>query len=111
MAANASAENSSGLAKIVKGITVAVTALPLCLDSRVRFAESLRTKRFGGSWAYYAFNITNSVSCTFQGILCGALLFWGVIEARSNTDPSSSFPWPLVGVYPINSLIWACGSF
>ncbi|CZR63522.1 uncharacterized protein PAC_13419 [Phialocephala subalpina] len=113
VAANASASNSSGPAKIVKGISVAVTALPLCLDSRVRFADSLRTKRFGGTWACYAFNVTNGLSCTLQGVLCGALLIWGVVEARSQTDPffASSFPWPFVGIYPIFSLIWAWGSF
>lgn len=113
IAANASASNSSGVAKIVKGISVAVTALPLCLDSRVRFADSLQTSRFGGIWAYYAFNITNALSCTLQGVLCGTLLVWGVVEARSQTDPffASSFPWPLVGIYPIFSLIWAWGSF
>jgi hypothetical protein len=110
---NVSADSSSGVAKIVKGITVAVTALPLCLDSRVRFADSLTTKRCGGTWAYYTFNLTNSLSCLFQGIICGALLIWGVVEARSQTDPffASSFPWPLVAIYPIFSLIWAWASF
>ncbi|KUJ08315.1 uncharacterized protein LY89DRAFT_742153 [Mollisia scopiformis] len=115
IAANAStSSSSSGIAKIVKGISVAVTALPLCLDSRVRFADSLqKKKRFGGTWAYYAFNLTNAASCTLQGLLCGALLVWGVVEARSDTDPffASSFPWPLVAIYPIFSLVWAFGSF
>lgn len=113
VAANASASNSAGVSKIVKGISVAVTALPLCLDSRVRFADSLQTKRLGGTWAYYAFNISNALSCTLQGLLCGTLLVWGVVEARSQTDAffASSFPWPIVGIYPIFSLIWAWASF
>jgi hypothetical protein len=97
----------------LKGISIAVTALPLCLDSRVHFADSLQTSWFGGIWAYYAFNVTNALSCTLQGVLCRALLVWGVVEARSQTDSffMSSFPWQLVGIYPIFSLIWAWGSF
>ncbi|KAI9052591.1 hypothetical protein LZ554_003934 [Drepanopeziza brunnea f. sp. 'monogermtubi'] len=113
VAANASASNTSGVGKIVKGISVAVTALPLCLDTRVRFAASLQTRRFGGDWAYHAFNIANAVSCLLQGIMGGVLLVWGVIQARTHTDPffASSFPWPIVGIYPFFSLIWAWASF
>ncbi|CAL3971632.1 unnamed protein product [Diplocarpon coronariae] len=111
--ANASFSSASGVGKIVKGISVAITALPLCIDTRVRFADSLREKRFGGAWAYYAFNIANALSCTLQGAICGALLVWGVVQARTHTDAffASSFPWPLVAVYPVFSLIWAWASF
>lgn len=113
IAANASNGNSSGAAKIVKGISVAVTALPLNLDSRLRYANSLRAKHHGGKWAYKTFTLINSISCLFQGIICGTLLIWGVVELRQNTDPffASSFPWPLVVIYPIFSLIWAWASF
>lgn len=50
VAANASNLNN-GAGKIVKGMSVAVTALPLCIDSHVRFADTLRHTRLGGAWA------------------------------------------------------------
>ncbi|PVH81801.1 hypothetical protein DL98DRAFT_514448 [Cadophora sp. DSE1049] len=114
VAANASAKESAGVIKAVKGLSVAITALPLGIDTRVRFAESLRTKRWGGEWAYYAFNLSNALSCLLQGIMCGMLLIWGVIDIERPTgddDFRPSFPLPLVGIYPVFSLIWAYGSF
>ncbi|KAK0099385.1 hypothetical protein ONS96_008414 [Cadophora gregata f. sp. sojae] len=114
IAANASAKESAGVTKAVKGLSVAITALPLGIDTRVRFAESLRRKRWGGEWAYNAFNLTNALSCLLQGVFCGMLLILGVIDIQRPTGDENfypSFPLPLVGIYPLFSLIWAFVSF
>lgn len=94
----------------MKGSSVAVTALPLCVDRRLRFAVSLASQKFGGPWAHNAFTLTNAARCLLQGLLCGVRLVWGVAQARAHTDSffASSFPWPLVGrIYAVFSLIWA----
>ncbi|KAL2067689.1 hypothetical protein VTL71DRAFT_15785 [Oculimacula yallundae] len=62
MAADSSSKIPSGKVRIVKSLSIAVTALPLGIDTRVRFAESLQTARFGGNWAYRVFNLTNAGS-------------------------------------------------
>lgn len=113
VAANTSVSRYSGATKLVKGISIAVTALPLCFDTRVRFAESLREKRWGGTWAYYAFNLTNATSCLLQGILSGTLLIMGVLDMQRPTkkDPWPSFPTPILAIYPIFAIVWAWGSF
>ena len=106
VAANAS--NNNGLAKVVKGLSVAVTALPLCIDSRVRYADALRRHRWGSLWAY-GFNITNAASCLLQAAICGTLLVFGVVQAHAQSE--FGFPWPIVAIYPVFSLVWAWGSF
>lgn len=113
VAASTSDGSYSGAAKLVKGLSIAVTALPLCIDNRVRFAESLRTKRGGGSWAYHAFNLINSTSCLAQGILSGTLLAMSASDMAKPKKGSSRsfFPTPLVFIYPIFSLLWAWVSF
>ena len=105
VAANAS--NPKGAPKLVKGFSVAVTALPLCIDCRTRYADALRTKRLGGMWAYIAFNTVNSVSCVVQGAISATLLAWGAIQVNAD----SQLPLPILAIYPIFSLVWAYVSF
>ncbi|KAK4236543.1 hypothetical protein C8A03DRAFT_35545 [Achaetomium macrosporum] len=102
VAANAS-RHDIGAAKIVKGLTVAVTALPLCIDCRVRYADSLK-------WGRYVFNVFVSLSCLLQGAICATLLITGVLDLSqsSRTGP----PWPAVAIiYFVFALIWMAGSF
>jgi len=96
--------NNNGATKIVKGMTIAVSALPLGIDCRVRYADALQQK-----WASILFNLINSVSCVLQGVFCAILLVHGVIDLRSSDD--FGFPWPIVGIYPVFSLLWMFGSF
>jgi hypothetical protein len=103
VAANAS-RHDIGSAKIVKGLTVAVTALPLCIDCRVRYADSLR-------WGRYALNLFISLSCLLQGAICVTLLVTGLLDisqGRSSRGP----PLPILGgVYVLFALIWMAASF
>lgn len=107
--------SNAGPAKIVKGLTVAVSALPLCIDCKTRFGAALR-RRTGVVWMSYAFDLTNSLSCLLQGGISAALLITGVLQTNaaldSNPDyPSGSgIPLPFVGIYPIFCLIWMAAS-
>ncbi|KAK0649918.1 hypothetical protein B0T16DRAFT_410889 [Cercophora newfieldiana] len=105
----ANSSRVAGGAKIVKGLTVAITALPLCVDCRVRYADSLKRK-----WAGRTFNYITALSCLAQGGLCVTLLVQGVI------DVSSSWQSPRRGINPIGfvaviyvvfALIWMTVSF
>ena len=90
-----------GAAKLVKGLTVAITALPLCIDCRVRYADKLK-------WGGYIFNLVTSLSCLLQGVLCTLLLVTGVM------DVTRGFFGPLliiVAIYPVFSLIFSLLSF
>jgi hypothetical protein len=107
VAANIS-NRSNGAVKIVKGLTVAVTALPLCIDSRVRYGEALAGSGNRRSWAKRAFNLTNSLSCLLQGVICTILLITGAINL--NQSSTFGFPTPIFALYPIFSLIWMYGS-
>ncbi|GAB1314709.1 hypothetical protein MFIFM68171_04919 [Madurella fahalii] len=103
VAANAS-RHDIGAAKIVKGLTVAVTALPLCIDCRVRYADSLR-------WGRYAFNLFLSLSCLLQGAICATLLVTGLLDL-SRGSSSRGPPLQILGpVYVIFALIWMAASF
>lgn len=96
--------NNNGAIKIVKGVTIAVSALPLGVDCRVRYADSLKQK-----WASTLFNLTNSVSCVLQGVFSAILLIHGAIDL--NSSDSFGSPWPVVAIYPVFSLIWMFASF
>jgi hypothetical protein len=96
--------NDNGATKIVKGMTIAVSALPLGIDCRVRYGDSLKQK-----WASTLFNLINSVSCVLQGVFCAILLVHGVIDL--NSSETFGFPWPLIAIYPVFSLSWMFGSF
>ncbi|ETS87863.1 hypothetical protein PFICI_01691 [Pestalotiopsis fici W106-1] len=106
IAANFSS-SANGAVKIVKGLTVAVTALPLCIDTHVRFGDAL-AKKAGGIWAKYAFNLVSSLSCLLQGIFCAILLVEGAIDLSKSS--TFGFPTPIFAIYPIFALIWMFGS-
>ena len=99
VAANASNHNI-GPAKIVKGLTTAVTALPLCIDCKTRYGDSL-------GWGRSVFTWTTGISCLLQGVLGAFLLAQGVADASAQ---SFGFPWPIVAIYPIFTLFWMMGS-
>jgi hypothetical protein len=94
--------HDNGATKIVKGLAVAVTALPLCIDCRVRFADSLKYGRV-------PFNLVHSLSCVLQGGICAFLLIRGVLDLSGGG--SLGFPWPVVYIYPVFSLIWMLASY
>ncbi|KAK3302831.1 uncharacterized protein B0T15DRAFT_400971 [Chaetomium strumarium] len=101
VAANAS-RNDNGSAKLVKGLTVAVTALPLCIDCRVRYADSLK-------WGRYAFNVFLSLSCLLQGGISAALLITGVVDLSRGGDGGLPLP-AVVVVYLAFSFLWMAAS-
>lgn len=91
-----------GATKIVKGLTIAITALPLCIDCRVRYADSLKR---GG----YIFNLITSVSCLFQGALCATLLVQGLADLSADDRTP---PIPFIAIpYLFFALIWMFVSF
>jgi hypothetical protein len=105
VAANAS-RHDNGSAKLVRGLTVAVTALPLCIDCRVRYADSLP------KWGRYAFNVFVSLSCLLQGGICATLLIMGVLDLSRSSKDGHGPPWPVVGVfYALGALLWMAASF
>lgn len=95
--------SDDGATKLVKGLSIAVSALPLCIDCKARYGAALE-QRYGAAWLRYAFNITNAVSCLLQGVICATLLISGVLTF----DKTAGFgvPTMLLVVYPIFSLLW-----
>ncbi len=103
VAANAS-RGDIGAAKLVRGFTVAITALPLCIDCRVRYADAL-------GWGRYAFNLLVSLSCLLQGAICATLLLTGLLDlGRESGDSMPPLP-VLVIVYLVFALVWMAMSF
>ncbi|KAK5651593.1 hypothetical protein OQA88_11866 [Cercophora sp. LCS_1] len=96
-----SSRHDIGATKIVKGLTVAVTALPLCIDCRVRYSDSLK-------WGRPIFNIITGTSCLLQGVFCGVLLIQGAVDVVNN---SWGAPVPIFAIYPLFALIWMVASF
>lgn len=95
-----------GAAKLVRGLTVAVTALPLCVDVRVRYGE-----RLGREWMRVGFNVVTAGSCLLQGVFCGLLLGRGVVDLGGGGG--RGFPSVVaiaVPVYLVFSALWATAS-
>ncbi|KAK0711726.1 hypothetical protein B0H67DRAFT_586169 [Lasiosphaeris hirsuta] len=104
VAAN-SARHDIGATKIVKGLTVAVTALPLCIDCRVRYGDAL-----GRAWRASVFNLATSFSALLQGGLCAVLLVEGLLDLKSASR--GGFPVIIMaGVYPVFALFWMVASY
>ncbi|KAK3352179.1 hypothetical protein B0T25DRAFT_453731 [Lasiosphaeria hispida] len=104
VAAN-TARHDIGATKIVKGLTVAVTALPLCIDCRVRYGDAL-----GRAWRGRVFNFATSLSALVQGGLCAVLLVEGLLDLKSASR--GGFPVIIMaGVYPVFALFWMAASF
>ncbi len=103
VAANAS-RHDVGPAKLVRGLTVAITALPLCVHCRVRYADSL-------PWGRYGCNLLVSLSCLLQGVMCATLLITGLLDVGQEKDWGGP-PLPAIGaIYTFGALIWMVGSF
>jgi hypothetical protein len=96
-----------GSAKIVKGLTTAITALPLCIDCRVRYADRLP------GLGRYAFNVLVSVSCLLQGAVGGALLVTGWMDVTRAGDGwyEGTLGRVIPAVYVVFALAWMYASF
>ena len=81
---------------------MAVTALPLCIDCKVRYGD-----KFSLGWLRVLFNLVTSTSVLLQGVFCGILLVTGAIDVNS----SGNVPFFVFIVYPLFSLVWMFGSF
>lgn len=96
-----------GAAKLVRGLTVAVTALPLCVDVRVRYGERLGRRK----WMRVGFNVVTAGSCSLQGVFCGLLLGRGVVDL--GVGGGRGFPSVVaiaVPVYLVFAALWAMAS-
>ncbi|KAK4143650.1 uncharacterized protein C8A04DRAFT_28642 [Dichotomopilus funicola] len=114
--------HDNGGAKLVKGLTVAVSALPLGVDCRVRYADAMPW-----SWARRSVNLVTALSALLQGAICAVLLVTGVMDLLNPPEkeedpndpwagfPSSSqptIPVPAVVVpYLVFAVIWMLASF
>jgi hypothetical protein len=99
IAANMS-HHEIGATKIVKGLTTAITALPLCIDCKTRYGDVL-------GWGRHIFRAITGVSCLLQGTLGAALLIQGVIDLKT----TSSFPTFVIVIYPLLCVVWMYGSY
>lgn len=95
LAANWSA--ASGQLKIVRGLSVSVSALGLTIDTKKRYAEKL------GGVAGVMFKLINGGSAFGMGAVCLALLIKGVIDL--------SLKWYFILIYCVFCMIWAAVSF
>ncbi|KAK3380915.1 hypothetical protein B0H63DRAFT_510877 [Podospora didyma] len=110
VAANAH-NHTVGAAKIVKGFTCAISALPLCIDCKVRYGDKVPT-----GVGRYMFNLWTALSALFQGILGGFLLGTGVddlyrVAGKTGAGGGGSLALPVAVIYPIFSLVWMYGSY
>lgn len=93
--------HGAGAVKLVKGMTTAVTALPLCIDCKLRYGDKL-------GWGRHIFRLITSLSILMQGSICVFLLVQGALDLVKN---STGFPIPFLFIYPVFSLVWMFGSF
>ena len=95
--------SASGSLKIVRGLGISVTALALTIDTKKRYAESLRGSSYLGRAACIAFKLTNSGSAFGMGAMCAALLIKGALELH--------LKWYFFVLYCVFMVIWAAVSF
>ncbi|KAK3315664.1 hypothetical protein B0H66DRAFT_565720 [Apodospora peruviana] len=92
-----------GATKLVKGLTIAVSALPLCIDPRTRYADSLGRAR-------YTINLLTSITCLLQGAFCAFLLGTGFADIK-RARPSGFQPVFVPVIYVFFACFWAFASF
>ncbi|KAL8783721.1 MAG: hypothetical protein Q9195_009294 [Heterodermia aff. obscurata] len=96
-------KTASGSLKIVRGLGISVTALGLTIDTKKRYAETLRGSTYLGRVACAAFKITNGGSALGMGALCAALLIKGALDLN--------LKWYFFVIYCVFMVIWAAVSF
>ncbi|KAF2424276.1 hypothetical protein EJ08DRAFT_652511 [Tothia fuscella] len=92
---------SSGTLKLVRAIGVGITALPLTMDTKARYAVALE-KRFG-RWANRLFTYIHAFSTLILGVQAVIMLVVAAIQMPA--------PPGLVVMYIVLSIIWMFGSF
>ena len=95
--------SASGSLKIVRGLGISVTALALTIDTKKRYAETLRGSSYLGRVACIAFKLTNAGSAFGMGAMCAALLIKGALELH--------LKWYFFVLYCVFMVIWAAVSF
>ncbi|CAF9929090.1 MAG: hypothetical protein HETSPECPRED_007283 [Heterodermia speciosa] len=95
--------SASGALKIVRGLGISVTALGLTIDTKKRYAETLRGSTYLGRVACVAFKLTNAGSAFGMGAMCAALLIKGALDLN--------LKWFFFVIYCVFMVIWAAGSF
>ena len=92
-----------GALKLVRVLGISVSALGLTIDTKRRYAARLRDANYGGTPAYVAFNIMNTLGAFSMGIMCLSLLIRGAIDLQ--------VPVFAYVVYCIFMVIWTAGSY
>ena len=92
---------SSGIVKLVRAIGISVTALPLTIDTKARYAVMLE-ERFG-RWANRLFTFVHAISTLTLAVLAMIMLIIAVVQAN--------VPMFFIPAYIIFSIIWMFGSF
>ena len=94
---------ASGALKIVRALSISITALSLTIDTKKRYASKLSETRYLGNPAGVAFKLVNGFSAFGMGIMCATLLIKGAIDAK--------VPWYVMMVYCFFAIVWAALSY
>ncbi|KAK0508471.1 hypothetical protein JMJ35_008747 [Cladonia borealis] len=95
--------HASGALKIVRALSISITALSLTIDTKKRYASKLSDTRYLGNPAGVAFKLVNGFSAFGMGTMCATLLIKGAIDA--------SLPWYVIMVYCFFAVVWAAFSY
>lgn len=91
----------AGIAKIVRAFAIAVTALPLTIDTKARYAVMLEQRY--GRWANRVFTYVHTIATLTLAVTSLIMLALAVIQAN--------IPMQFVPMFIILSIVWMFGSF
>lgn len=101
LAANIASQQKGGIL-IVRALAIAVSALGLTFDTKMRYGAALGRK--WGKWAFVVFNVWNAGACLVLGLEAVALLIVGALRVEF-------LPGFAVAAYVVFSFVWAGASW
>jgi hypothetical protein len=93
---------SAGNLKLVRALSISVTALALTMDTKARYAVSVGERY--GPWARQTFTIIHAFSTLILGVIAVIMLTVGVIQMKG-------VPLFFIPVVIFFSFVWMFGSF
>ena len=92
-------QHAPGSLKLVRALGIAVAALPLTVDTRSRYGDTLG--KLLGAWARCLFNLMTATSCMTLGIVSAILMCLAIQQLHIR--------WYIIMVYLIFALVWMWG--